>query len=100
LEDTALEDAKDTLCDGVNDTVVEYYVNCIMPIIYPKEEAGGTLNDQELEEIAQRLHDDNPTLIDALLIHCLSKNAFGSTLYDQRNYLRFFRKGWKAKTAH
>ena len=105
-------------CDksGIDDEVAEYYVRRIIPILYPAIEAskyqitsradclvslvcvsqaGGVHTHEEIEALAKRVRDDNPSMMDALILDGLNRGTFGNSLHESREYLKYFRRGWK-----
>ena len=71
-----------------------------MPILYPDQEHGGMRTRASYMERKKRIRDDNPSMVDALLLMCLRDNLFGDDLEKATEYLQYFRKGWDHTVGH
>ena len=87
-KEEAMADALDILTAGIDDQVSEYYINRIIPVLYPLVEEGGVSTEADREERCQRVRDDNPALVDALVIAGLADGIYGS-IDDAYEYIRY-----------
>lgn len=96
-EDTSAQavlEAREQLDGGVDDTVTRFYISKVMPLIYPTQEEGGFITTQMRAVKIERLKEDNPSLVDALIIASIEEERFGPTLERSVKYLEAFHSGW------
>ena len=84
-KEEGVKDALEILSAGIDDTVSEYYIHRIVPVLYPLISEGGMSTKADIEDRCQRIRDDNPPLMDALLIAGLEDGVFDLVHHYLRN---------------